>query len=323
MILAAIPLLVVVLQTACGLHQNIIKNVLAVRVSSLSYDNLVTTDLHRAAELGARTLRIAPDDWAVRRLLAYLYMRADEAAKAARLFPIDKNECPDTLTCLLQGQAFYMIGLADEALASWRRVPNIDMYFALHGDTAYGSDRTEAFRLYKLSWEVASTTSAAKHNMFLNLCRMLRTSETISEAIQWCERARGVRNDYWTLVETGRTYYESGRYDSANTVLQEAVDILPDQSAAYQWLGVTLYRVGRTEGGISALSTSVKLNPSSIWPRLELANLFLQQRNYAAAICEYSRSLELTESKAQSEMIQGKLNAIPGYDAMQTSCNNH
>lgn len=303
---------------------SLMRNWIALRaVQLMSADEFTHIVFHDSFGPIDQSFDVELGSWPIRRLLGTIYLRNRNIQDALSiLIPASKSKTRlDPLTRFFQGQAMYLAGRTDEALAIWRTIPQLDVYFAFQGDSAYvRNEQDEALQFYQLSWRLASTNTAAKHNMLLNLCRYHRGNGQLEQALQWCQRARDVSDDYWTLSEIGRTYYEAGQYELAENVLRQAMDKLPDQGAAYQWLGLTLYNSGRVKEGIQMLSKSARLNPSSVWPRLELANLYLREKNYSAAACQYLQALSLTQDSSLREAIQDKLKGIGAETANLDGC---
>jgi len=223
-----------------------------------------------------RAIDWSPSDsnWAVRRLLGYIYLHNQQVQNAAESLDVNDPHCPDSITCYRRGQVLYAQGRFDEATALWRRISSMDIYFAFQGDSAYKQGNIDdALEFYEISWHIADTPASAKSMMLLNLCRKHRGAQEMKQAVYWCEQAVLSRRDIWTQVELGRTYYEAGQYELAEHVLHELVSGHPDFAPAYQWLGLSWRKVGRKQEGLEALETSVRLAPQNVWARLDLANI--------------------------------------------------
>lgn len=307
---------VIVLLVRCGWPPSLcihtLRNYAAVQlVQAATVDPLGSqARLSVAVSLGERLLRADPSDEMNQRLVTLVYLLTRQLPQVDG-YEFGVQQCQDSFTCFLLGQAFLLMNDEEKAFALWRAIPNVDVFLAHQADAAYAqNNKAKALQLYMFSWNLSQEITPEKSVMLLNLCRYQRGRGNLIEAVEWCKLALGAKNDYWTLVEMGRTYYEAGRCDLAEITLREALTLMPNQGAAYQWLGVTLSCLGRVADGVDALSTSVGLNPQSIWPRLELANLFYLQQNHAAAACEYFGALNLTQDPVQIQMIQAKINLM-------------
>lgn len=266
----------------------------------------------RAIAWGEQMLQRTPADRVLRRLLGRLYIQNQQAQLASNVLQATMIDCTDAITCFEQGWALYQLGQYQAAVAKWRSTPNMDLYFAYQGNTAYArQDKENALEWYALSWEIARSPSPGKVIMFLNLCREQRNDKNMEVAIAWCLQAVASNRSYWNLVELGRTYYEARQYALAEEASREAINEMPTQASAYQWLGLSLYRLGQKEQALEALYTSVQLAPQNVWIRLDLGSVLQCEGEYLLAACEYTKALTLTDRETLIAEIQDKLESLP------------
>lgn len=264
---------------------------------------------------------LTDSNWETRRLLGELHLRNGRLMMAAEMLNVDIAYCPEWLSCLRQGYVYLAMDRIDEAVQLWRQFPGADIYFALQGDSLYERGQTaEANYLYEISWRIAATPTSHKQTMFLNLCRQERAARALSEAIAWCQEAVAAVRSIWTLTELGRTYYEAGDYSEAIVTLDEVIRIKPDLAAAYQWLGLSLWKIGQRGAGLDALNHAIRLAPNSVWLRLDLANVYAIQKEYDKARCHYQVALDLTERVSLYEEIKRRLADLPAETDAKVLC---
>lgn len=292
------------------------KNLAALQLVSVSQDKRSNVDLlDYAAVLGEKALALLPMDTSIRRLLGQIYLQSHQLRKASSVPGVNEVGCPDVITCYIQGETLRAYGDDGGAITLWRTIANIDQYFAFQGDIAFEKgDKSEALRLYNLSWRIKDTPTPKKTTMFLNLCREHRNAREIAIAIYWCEQAVRSRNDYWTTVELGRTYFEAKQYKSAESTLREAILLAPERGSGYYWLGLTLQRLGFIQEGLEELYKSVHLDPKNPWARIDLASTLALMGEYRKAACEYIKAQELANQSNQTELlrkIQERIAVLP------------
>lgn len=280
-----------------------IRNLISIKAQRMIHDRGI--DLAVVEQIDPH---LALTDSSIRRMLAQLYVSANHPDVAIELLLGDAQTCTSILNCFYLGEALYRIGEREKALSIWRKVKDVDVYFALKGDISYTRDggKEEAARYYALSWEISASPTKQKKTMLLNLCRDSRSKGEQQIAVSWCQNAAVVSRDYWTLVELGRTFFEAADYLSAEEVLVEAKTSNPSLGAAYQYLGLTQHRLGKKRESIEALATSVRLMPDSVWPRIIFADVLSTYGCYKQAINQYGKALELAEQGALYETIEAK-----------------
>jgi len=251
---------------------------------------------------------LAISDKNVRRILSQFYIHADRPYEALALLE-GSSECFCPLECFYLGKALLMIGEHEKAIEIWRRVKNVDVYFALLGDSIYSVDdgKDLARQYYVLSWRISSSPVRRKRTMLLNLCLDSRADGRKQDAVEWCKNAAAASRDYWVLVELGRTLYEASDYQSAENALSEAIILAPSLGAAYQYLGMTLQKLGKKPESIEALTKSVSLMPDSVWPRVILADVLLSYGCYDQAMKLYARAINLTKKSDLRLLVENRM----------------
>lgn len=315
---AALILCCFILTLASWVNQlsaRVYANMVAIKVVLANLEQQQAAQPDYAAELSDQLLTSISEDASIRRLLGYLYLQRHQLQQAVKILGSSGTDHHDVITRYLYGKALFAYGAQEEAIAVWRTVTNLDQYFAFLGDIAFDQkDKHTALQFYDISWQITSTTSSKKTTMFLNLCREHRNLREMETAIYWCEQAVRSRDDYWTRVELGRTYFEAKQYKLAESTLRSAILLAPENGAGYHWLGLTLQRLGFIQEGLEKLYESVRLNPANYWTRIDLAGALASNGEYYKAACEYIKAQELANQSSQTELlrkIHEKIAALP------------
>ncbi len=95
-----------------------------------------------------------------------------------------------------------------------------------------------------------------------------------------------------------------GRYDEALTSYRRALEIDPTSTAVNFGYGVCLYYSGRTDEGIGQMKKIVEMEPTFIWSHTLLSRFYLMQGNYAAAVEERAKSLELDDQAGNARLVR-------------------
>lgn len=267
----------------------------------------------QAVSWGEGALRQAPEDTAIRRLLGHLYRVKGQPERAIEILTDGETPCADSISCLELGHALYESGLRDEAIAAWRRAPNTDIYFAINADRIRDDDPdapASALEWYGVSQEISSRPAPQKASMFLSLCTLHREAGEVEAAIEMCLLAVESQRTYWTQVELGRTYYEARQFEAAEMVLNEAIASTPNQASAYHWLGLTLYKSGKSAQALEALERAVAFAPANAWIRTDLGYILQLEGAEVDAACQYARALQLTNRPVLASDLQQRLRSL-------------
>lgn len=111
---------------------------------------------------------------------------------------------------------------------------------------------------------------------------------------------RGRQNNYLTLLSQSETLSEQGNPQGALDLLQQAIQMSPDQADAYLQMGVELYRQGQYQQALDLLDNAQlagNLTPDTL-PEDQAgdfyyirANCLYEQQNYNDAIAQYQQAL--------------------------------
>jgi tetratricopeptide (TPR) repeat protein len=76
-------------------------------------------------------------------------------------------------------------------------------------------------------------------------------------------------NDAKSLIQTGRLYFNSGRYDEAITHYNEALAIDPKETSVYFYLGVAKFKANKLDEAIADFEKALEFKP---WNSLDIYN---------------------------------------------------
>jgi tetratricopeptide (TPR) repeat protein len=94
---------------------------------------------------------------------------------------------------------------------------------------------------------------------------------------------------------------------------QRALTIDPDLADAHMWLGTALLNLGRVDDAIASIKQAIKLDPENGQAHQGLARAYwVGKGDFAAAIPEFSRSIELNPEAGYSYLQLGLLLAWEG-----------
>ena len=125
------------------------------------------------------------------------------------------------------------------------------------------------------------------------------------------ERARDTAPDppsrAYASREHGRALAHWGRDELAQAALEDAVASDPGLADAWHDLGILRYRAGQTEAAERALSRAARLEPTDPRPRVALAALHVNARQFDQARAMYRELYDLDISAPMREAIDEAL----------------
>jgi tetratricopeptide (TPR) repeat protein len=106
-------------------------------------------------------------------------------------------------------------------------------------------------------------------------------------------------------TELGLSLARANRLDDAAGVLQQAIDLNPNNGYAYTILGETLVRQGitkqdreKTLSGLPYLSRAIELEPKLVWPLIARARAYNTLGQREKAVEDYSRAIKIEPKNA-------------------------
>lgn len=225
------------------------------------------------AEAGLQTLAERHEaGLEVSRLMGWLYLERHETAKAEELFlKVLTRNATDLDTSLALGCVYLETERAYAAEERFREIIREQPGYAI-------ALRNRAWALLKRSDELADPASAASHRKLSRDC---------------CLKALDLLpNDVLTYKVLGNVAYKDGEMEKAETYLQRAVTL--DKNGTSQVELARLYlNTGRFEAAKKLLDEALKRDDADPQTRLELGNYYLRVDNDSSAVAEFRIALGL------------------------------
>lgn len=210
-------------------------------------------------------------------------------------------------TVKLDGRVAEIFALQDKIVYELSQGLSLD----LRGTEIAGIERRE-------TQSVEAYESFARGMMNLRLAGR----DSIERAIAAFERATERDPEYalaWATL--GGAYMLKGSFLSLRDLVEKALDIErralgidPDLADAHVWMGAALVTLGRTDEAIGAIREGLRLEPDNGQAHQALARaLWVGKGDFAAAIPEFERSIELNPEAGYSYLQLGLLLAWEGH----------
>lgn len=115
----------------------------------------------------------------------------------------------------------------------------------------------------------------------------------------------------------GRFYQEKGQTDDAVSDLNKAIELNPEDAAAYFYRGNAYFAQEEYQGALDDFSKAIELDPGYIEAYINRGKIYHDVKNmYRRAIADYSKAIELNPEDAVNYYLRG--NVYFGYEF-----NNH
>ena len=103
------------------------------------------------------------------------------------------------------------------------------------------------------------------------------------------------------VLKNGLDLYQKKDYAGAARAFQGTVSMAPNASFsknASKYLAMAQLNLGKTDKAIEAYQTSIRLNPDSADPHVDLAKLFFSEKRYQEAGTEYAKAVKIDPSSS-------------------------
>jgi len=115
-------------------------------------------------------------------------------------------------------------------------------------------------------------------------------------------------HDGESYINLGHVFYEEGQYRPAIGVLNQGLQRSPESAAGNFFLGSAYLKLHESEKAETLLKKACALDPFHMAPaRLQLANLYLQRRDYESAKLQLQIYLQISPKSPQAEAIKKTL----------------
>jgi len=212
---------------------------------------------------GALNLQKSSPDESIR--LARIFVALGRTEEAISLWKaVGQPFAPFLL--LEVGNSLWQRGETSRALSYWQLVPDLDVYFALHGlSSEMTGDSATALSDYQISWMINDRALPIKGGALINFCELLRQRGEISQAITTCERARESGNTFWSNMDLGILYSDQRDFMTAETYFRQAQAENPGNARANLWVGFSLANQGKLSQAMQFYRQGLVLAPNDGW----------------------------------------------------------
>lgn len=125
--------------------------------------------------------------------------------------------------------------------------------------------------------------------------RKMAATGDVAGALARLENARDLdRESPPILVRLAGLYFENHQYDKAQASIQDAIKLAPAQWDYHYLQGLIEKGMGQFGPARESLETAGRLNPSSAEVHNQLGDLAMQRQDFATAVQEFSRALQLS-----------------------------
>jgi len=269
----------------------------------------------QAVAAAKRALQFCPASSKVTRLQLQTMLLLGETEAAFSMMKAQISEAKtDELLILFVGLAFWESESHYAALALWRQIPNIDLYFSNRSVDAYYQGHTdEAWEYYEISMAIRKTPSLYRVRMFMNMCDYVTGQGNYMEAVQVCSLAVEASYNALTLLRLGRAHYYTHNYLAAQKVLNEGLTLRTDIADIYYYLGLTYRKQGSPslalstfEGGLSVAPQHPYLNLVTGDLRVEIGDLEAAANNYRNVIEHFPNTKLADAAKNRLQTLERK-----------------
>ena len=160
-----------------------------------------------------------------------------------------------------------------------------------------------------------SKTNSAK-KLYIQLGASLLTEGKYEEAERVYRQAIELESDHaWSYCNLGRSLLHQGKIEEAIPYLQTAVKLEPNMAEAYYNLGDACTKQNSFEGAVGNYRKAIELEQGNFLYCHHLGDVFLIQQQYEEAVNHYRKAIELNSDYAWSYCNLGKaLSALEEWE---------
>lgn len=213
----------------------------------------------------------------------------DDYQRAAGLFEKAVQVDADYAEAWYQaGFAYGMLGKHAEALKSSRQAARVRPDWAEAniniGASSFALGQyKEAETAYRQAAKIDSNNHETQYALGLTLNKLNKPEEEILAY----KRAVAVKPDYAAAFEKmGAAYFKSKRFNEALAAFEQ-YKILKGDAKAYNYVGETLFELGRFDESVEAFNLAVAMNSDFAKARYNLGRAYLKQNNQTAAVAQH------------------------------------
>jgi tetratricopeptide (TPR) repeat protein len=213
----------------------------------------------------------------------------DDYARAAQSFEKAVQIDPDYAEAWYQaGFAYGMLGKHADSLKASRQAARVRPDWAEAqiniGASSFALGQfKEAEAAYRLAAKIDAGNADTQFALALTLGKLNKTDEEILAY----KRTVAIKPSHTGAFERmGQAYFKTKRYNEALAAFEQ-YKLLKGDAKAYNYVGETLFELGRLEESADAFNSALGMNPELAKARYNLGRAYLKLDNQAAAIAQY------------------------------------
>lgn len=186
------------------------------------------------------------------------------------------------------GNIYWKRGKIEAAMEQWKKVPNIDVYFANRSvSSGKLGDLESAVYFAEISQAIDSFPTINKAPMYKMLCLDFHKAGDNLNALPWCQLAVQALPNGWTHIQLADVLRDLGENEKALKNLQLALEIAPSaaKGAIYQKFGWIYLTMNQLDMSIDSYKTAIEFGHSNQWLHIGLARALLFNNDIEGA-CE-------------------------------------
>ncbi len=216
-------------------------------------------------------------------------MSKDDYVRAISFFEKATQVDPDYAEAWYQaGFAYGMLGKHADALKSSRQAARIRPEWAEAeiniGASSFALGQfKDAETAYRLAAKMDASNAETQYALGLTLNKLSRPDEEILAF----KRAVALKPDYAAAFEKlGSAYFRARRFSDALAAFEQ-FKILKGDAKAYNFVGETLFELGKFDESVDAFNTALGMNSDFVKAHYNLGRAYLKIDNQSAAIAQY------------------------------------
>ncbi len=209
----------------------------------------------------------------------------------------------DTWVKYYQGAVYYAQGKLDRAIEMWRAVPHSEWYFAAIGSGLYDDDRVTALHYYEISERLDPGWKKYRVEFYWKQCLDLYNQKQYDAALPNCQVAVGFQPEAAYFQVLGQVYAARQDYalalETFDRVLQDSTATNSTVGYAHRGKQLVYQKLGNDAQAHVELLMAAQLLSDDPWVQVALGDLYMEQKEFAAAQTVFERVLTLADAQAK------------------------
>jgi len=214
------------------------------------------------------------NDYMANRLIAISYQYLDESEQTLEYFELAAKANPDTISAWMDLGYYYQRQkefkkASDQFIKGLEVDPKHEECLIRYAESLDLSDQKEAaIKAYKDAYEIAPTEKAIPFNLGLLLFKQstvpdleeAQKKKLMEESAFYFEKAHALDPEIKEIYDLlGTLLLQLGKFDEAQAILEQGVEIFPDSSSVWQNLSFLYAKTGNKEKAEEAFKRSKQL----------------------------------------------------------------